>query len=124
MVNIKTRVEVITDLLSVKIVQDDKKEWMLQVLFNQGYLVPFSFDGDKFYVETVEKEALKKFREEKEAENKKLNRKKTEHEEAQDMAEMQLLPKEIEEIKVLYKKDPTSPTIDLSLYVKEIIEWL
>ena len=124
MVNIKTRVEVITDILSVKIVQDDQKEWMLQVLFNQWYLVPFKFDGEKFYVETVEKKALAEFKKKMEKETAKLNRPKTQTEEAQDVAEMQLLPKEVEEIKVIYRKDPTSPVVDMALYVKEIIEWL
>jgi hypothetical protein len=84
--------------------------------------VPFKFDGEKFYVETVEKKALAEFKKKMEKETAKLNRPKTQTEEAQDVAEMQLLPKEVEEIKVIYRKDPTSPVVDMALYVKEIIE--
>ncbi|MBO7528145.1 MAG: hypothetical protein J6T74_09710 [Clostridia bacterium] len=56
------RIEVITDILSVKIVDND--EGMTDVLFNQGYLVPFKFDATlkKFYVETVEKQALENYK--------------------------------------------------------------
>jgi RNA-splicing ligase RtcB len=91
------------------------------VLFNKGYLVPFKFDGKTFQVERVEPEALEKFRLKKEAEDKKLNRKKTDAENKQDMAEMDELPKIYEDIKVVYRKDPTSPIVDLVLYVNEII---
>jgi hypothetical protein len=91
------------------------------VLFNQGYLVPFKFDGQKFQVERVEPEALEKFRAKKEKEDMKLNRKKTDIENKQDIEQMNALPKIYEDIKVLYRKDPTSPIVDLALYVNEII---
>ena len=106
------RIEVITDILSVKIVDDN--EGMTDVLFNQGYLVPFKFDATlkKFYVETVEKQALEKFKKSKEG--KKTDDKK-------DLQELNNLPKELEEIKVYYKKDPRSRTIDLADYVLDLI---
>ena len=84
-------------------------------------LVPFLFDGSKFFVETYNKEALKKFTEKKEKEVAKLNRKPTEQEEAQWMKEMQDLPKEKEEIKVIYQKDPTTEPTDLALYINTLI---
>lgn len=106
------RIEVITDILSVKIVDND--DGMTDVLFNQGYLVPFKFDATlkKFYVETVEKNALENFKKSKEG--KKTNDKK-------DLQELNNLPKELEEIKVYYKKDPKSRTIDLADYVLDLI---
>lgn len=116
----KKLIEVITDVLTVKI-SESKDEWIYDVLFNQWYLVPFKFDGKKFMVERVEPTALEKFRVKKEAEEKKLNRKKTEAENKQDMDEMNELPKVMEDIKVLYRKDPTSPIVDLVLYVNEIL---
>lgn len=72
-------------------------------------------------VERVEPKALEKFKKKIEAEEKKLNRKKTEAENKQDMEEMNKLPKVMEDIKVVYRKDPTSPIVDLVLYVNEII---
>jgi len=53
---------------------------------------------------------------------KKLNREKTKDEELQEIKELNDLPKELEEIKVLYRKDPTTEVIDLSLYLKEILQ--
>lgn len=107
------RIEVITDILSVKIVDSDVKG-MVDVLFNQGYLVPFKFDVKlkKFYVETVEKAALENFKKSKEG--KKTNEKK-------DIEELNKLPKNLEELKVYYKKDPRSRTIDLADYVLDLI---
>ena len=116
----KKLIEVITDVLTVKISESEDK-WVYDVLFNQGYLVPFKFDGIKFQVERVEPEALEKFRLKKEAEEKKLNRKKTPVEDKQDMDELNELPKTYEDIKVLYRKDPTSPIVDLIWYVNEIL---
>lgn len=116
----KKLIEVITDVVTVKI-SESKEEWIYDVFFNQGYLVPFKFDGKTFQVERVEPEALEKFRLKKEAEEKKLNRKKTPEEDKQDIDEMRELPKIYEDIKVLYRKDPTSPIVDLVLYVNEII---
>lgn len=72
-------------------------------------------------VERVVPEALEKFMAKKELEEKKLNRKKTEAENKQDMDEMNELPKQLEDIKVVYRKDPTSPIVDLVLYVNEIL---
>ena len=112
------RIEVIPDIIGCKIVSEE--EWYT-VHFNQWYLVPFKFDGEKFFVETYNKEALKEFTERKEKEVAKLNRRQTEQEEAQRLKEMQDLPREKEETRVVYKKDPTEPTIDLALYVKELI---
>ena len=114
-------IEVITDVLTVKI-SESKEDGIYDVLFNQGYLVPFKFDGKKFMVERVEPTALEEFRLKKEAEEKKLNRKKTPTEEKQDLDEMNELPKIMEDIKVVYRKDPTSPIVDLVLYVKEILD--
>jgi hypothetical protein len=37
------------------------------------------------------------------------------------MEEMDALPRQIEEIKVVYRKDPTTPVVDLVLYVNEIL---
>ncbi len=116
----KKLIEVITNILTVKI-SESKEEWIYDVLFNQGYLVPFRFNGKTFQVERVEPEALEKFRLKKEAEEKKLNRKKTDAEIKQDMDEMNELPKIYEDIKVVYRKDPTSPIVDLVSYVNEII---
>lgn len=118
----KKLIEVITDVVTVKI-SESEEEWIYDVLFNQGYgyLVPFKFDGKTFQVERIEPEALEKFRLKKEAEEKKLNRKKTPVEDKQDMDEMKELPKIYEDIKVVYRKDPTSPIVDLVLYVNEII---
>lgn len=109
------RIEVITDILSVKIVNSDT-EGMLDVLFNQGYLVPFKFDTKlwKFYVETVQKDALEEFKKNKEG-------KKTDDKE--DLEELKNLPKELEEIKVFYKKDPMSWTIDLKDYVLDLLQY-
>lgn len=112
------RIEVIPDIIGCKIVSEEDG---YTVHFNQWYLVPFKFDGEKFFVETYEKKALKAFTEKKEKEVSKLNIAPTQTEEAQRLKEMQDLPKEKEEIKVVYKKDPTEPTIDLALYVKELI---
>ena len=114
-------IEVITDVLTVKI-SESKEVGIYDVLFNQGYLVPFKFDGKKFMVERVEPTALEEFRLKKEAEEKKLNRKKTPAEEKQDLDEMNELPKVMEDIKVVYRKDPTSPIVDLVLYVNEILD--
>jgi hypothetical protein len=114
-------IEVITDVLTVKI-SESKEAGIYDVLFNQGYLVPFRFDGKKFMVERVEPTALEEFRKKKEEEEKKLNRKKTPTEEKQDMDEMNELPKIYEDIKVVYRKDPTSPIVDLVLYVNEILD--
>ena len=114
-------IEVITDVLTVKI-SESKEDGIYDVLFNQGYLVPFKFNGKKFMVERVEPTALEEFRLKKEAEEKKLNRKKTPTEEKQDLDEMNELPKIMEDIKVVYRKDPTSPIVDLVLYVKEILD--
>lgn len=113
-------IEVITDVLTVKISESKEAGWY-DVLFNQGYLVPFKFDGTKFMVERVEPTALEEFRLKKEEEESKLNRKKTDAENKQDMDEMNELPKVMEDIKVLYRKDPTSPIVDLVLYVNEIL---
>ena len=62
-------------MLNCKI-SETKEDGIYDVLFNQGYLVPFKFDGKKFMVERVEKKALEEFRKKKEEEEKKLNRKK------------------------------------------------
>jgi len=107
------RIEVITDILSVKIVDND--DGMTDVLFNQGYLVPFKFDVTlkKFYVETVEKNALEKY--------KKGQDKKQVKDPKKELEEINNLPKELEEIKVYYKKDPKSRTIDLADYVLDLI---
>ena len=117
----KKLVEVITDILTVKI-SESKEKWIYDVLFNQGYLVPFKFDGKKFMVERVEPTALEEFRKKKEEEEKKLNRKKTEAENKQDIEEMNELPKYMEDIKVVYRKDPTTPVIDLVSYINEILD--
>jgi hypothetical protein len=114
-------IEVITDVLTVKI-SESKEAGIYDVLFNQQYLVPFKFDGKKFMVERVEPTALEEFLKNKEEEEKKLNRKKTPTEEKQDMDEMRELPKVYEDIKVVYRKDPTSPIVDLVLYVNEILD--
>lgn len=116
----KKLIEVITDVLTVKI-SESKEKWIYDVLFNQGYLVPFKFDWSKFMVERIEPKALEEFTKKKEEEEKKLNRKKTPTEDKQDMDEMNGLPKIMEDIKVVYRKDPTSPIVDLVLYVNEII---
>lgn len=114
-------IEVITDVLTVKI-SESKEEWVYDVLFNQGYLVPFKFYGTKFMVERVEPTALEAFILKKATEEGKLNRKKTPEEDKQDMEEMNELPKVMEDIRVLYRKDPTSPVVDLVLYVNEILD--
>lgn len=107
------RIEVITDILSVKIVDSD--DGMTDVLFNQGYLVPFKFDATlkKFYVATVEKQALENYKNWQKG--KKVGNPKKELEEINN------LPKELEEIKIYYKKDPRSRTIDLADYVLDLI---
>ena len=103
------RIEVITDILTVKIVDEGDN---YSVLFNQGYLVPFLFDGTNFFVETYEQEALKKFVEK----NGKVAKDDTEMIKAMDK-----LPKVKEEIKVVYQKDPTTEPISLALYVNKLI---
>jgi hypothetical protein len=73
-------------------------------------------------VERVEPTALEAFILKKATEEGKLNRKKTPEEDKQDMEEMNELPKVMEDIRVLYRKDPTSPVVDLVLYVNEILD--
>lgn len=120
---IKRRVEVLTHIESVKIV-NSKEEWMIDVQFNQWELVPFKFDGDMFRVSTANKKELEKFMAKKEKEHAKLNRELTQAEHDQEMKEFRELPTELDEIEVLYKKEPTAETINLALYVKELIKWL
>lgn len=120
---IKRRVEVLTHIESVKIV-NSKEEWMIDVQFNQGDLVVFKFDGELFRVSIANKKEYEKFVERKEKEHAKLNRPLTAEEHDQEMKEFRELPTELEEIEVLYKKEPTAETINLALYVKELIKWL
>jgi hypothetical protein len=58
----------------------------------------------------------------KEKEHAKLNRELTQAEHDQEMREFRELPTELDEIEVLYKKEPTAETINLALYVKELIK--
>ena len=110
------RIEVITDILSVKIV--DAEENVVDVLFNQGYLVPFKFNfvENQFYVETVNKEALEEYK------NKHEGKKAGDPQ--KELQEINNLPKELEPITVLYKKDPNSETIDLRGYVLELLQYI
>ncbi len=110
------RIEVITEIMSVKLVkaEDDK---YLDVLFNQWYLVPFKFDWKSFYQEVIEPIALKEWAEKKEK-NVKM---KTDIEKAKELQEMNDLPKILEEIKVIYRKSPYDQPIDLALYVNELL---
>lgn len=104
------RIEVITDILSVKIVEADEEN-VYDVLFNQGYLVPFKFNivENQFYVESVKKEALKEFKET--------------WDQKKDLEALKELPKELEPIMVLYKKDPSSEVVDLRGYVLELLQY-
>lgn len=105
------RIEVITDILSVKIVNSEE-EGVLDVLFNQGYLVPFKYNiaENQFYIDSVKKEALKDFKGT--GDNKK------------DLEAIKDLPTELEPITVLYKKDPDSETLDLRGYLLNILEYV
>lgn len=123
MTKISRRVELLTHIDSVKIT-NSKEEWMLDVQFNQGELVVFKFDGEKFRHFTPDKKALQKFMDKQEKEHAKLNRPLTAEENDQEMKEFRDLPTILEEIEVVYKKEPTSETINLVLYVKELIAWL
>ena len=123
MTKISRRVELLTHIDSVKIT-NSKEEWMLDVQFNQGELVVFKFDGEKVRHFTPDKKALEKFMAKKEKEHAKLNRQLTQAEHDQEMKEFRDLPTILEEIEVVYKKEPTSETINLVLYVKELIAWL
>ena len=120
---IKRRVEVLTHIESVKIV-NSKEEWLLDVQFNQGDLVVFKFDWEKFWVSTANKTELEKFIAKKEEEHAKLNRPLTAEESDQEMKEFRALPTELEEIEVLYRKEPTEELINLVLYTKQLIEWV
>lgn len=120
MEKINKRIEVLTDISSVKIV-DSEREWMVTIKVNDWGLVPFEFDGEKFYMEAVNKDLLKKFIKKMEDEEKKLNRAKTEEEKRQDMKELHWLEKELEEITILYRRDPESELINLALYINEIL---
>ena len=95
---------------------------MLDVQFNQGELVPFKFDGENFRVPTANKKELEKFIAKKEKEHAKLNRPQTQEEHDQEMKEFRELPTELEEIEVLYRKEPTEELINLVLYTKQLIE--
>ena len=118
------RIEVITDLVTVKII-DAKEKWMLDILFNHNIdwinLVRFKFDWSKFFVESPKQEALEKYLAKKQKEEEKLNRRKTEAEQMQDAREMRDLPTELEEIKVLYRKTPSDKIIDMVSYINELI---
>lgn len=105
------RVEVITDLLSCKIYKWDDQE-MYDVSFNQWLLVPFKFDWKKFYKESYKQEDLAKLAEKMEWKSK---------DDPSYLLEMKKLPIELEEIKVVYKKDPESMTIDLVEYVNWLL---
>lgn len=104
------RIEVITDILSVKIV-DAEEENVVDVLFNQGYLVPFKFNlaENQFYIDSVKKDALKDF--------------KWTGNQKKDLEKIKDLPTELEPITVLYKKDPRSRTIDLRGYILDILKY-
>lgn len=120
---IKRRVELLTHIDWVKIT--NSKDWlMLDVQFNQGELVPFKFDGENFRVPTANKTELEKFIAKKEKEHAKLNRPQTQEEHDQEMKEFRELPTELEEIEVLYRKEPTEELINLVLYTKQLIEWV
>lgn len=120
---IKRRVELLTHIDSVKIV-NSKEEWMLDVQFNQWELVVFKFDWELFRVQTADKKAYEQFAAKKEKEHAKLNRPLTQAENDQELKEFRELPTELEEIEVLYRKEPTSEVINMALYVKEITKWL
>lgn len=120
---IKRRVELLTHIDSVKIA-NSKEQGMIDVQFNQGELVPFKFDWVSFRVSTANKVELEKFIAKKEKEHAKLNRPQTQEEHDQEMKEFRELPTELEEIEVLYRKEPTEKIINLALYVKELIEWV
>ena len=120
---IKRRVELLTHIDSVKIT-NSKDEWMIDVQFNQWELVPFKFDGDNFRVPTANKAELEKFIAKKEKEHAKLNRPQTQAEHDQEMKEFRELPTELEQIEVLYRKEPTDDIINLVLYTKQLIEWV
>lgn len=112
------RVEVLTYINNCKVVD----EWIwYSVLFNQWELAPFMYRDGKFYFQQINKEALKEFAKKKEEEEKKLNRPKTEEEQRQDYKEMNELPKEEEELILVYQKDPVSEIIELSTYVDKLI---
>lgn len=85
---------------------------MYDVSFNQGYLVPFKFDGSKFYKESYKPEDLENLAKKMEGKQK---------DDPEYLVEMKKLPIVLDEIKVLYKKDPESKTIDLVEYVKEFL---
>jgi hypothetical protein len=95
---------------------------MLDVQFNQNELVPFKFDGENFRVPTANKKELENFIAKKEKEHAKLNRPQTQEEHDQEMKEFRELPTELEEIEVLYRKEPTEELINLVLYTKQLIE--
>lgn len=122
MEKLNKRIEIITDIASVKIV-DSKEDGMITIKINDWNLVPFQFDWEKFYMEATKRDELEKFISKIEKEEKKLNRDKTETERRQDMKELQELPTELQEITILYRKDPESKLINMVSYIKEIIEW-
>lgn len=122
MEKLNKRIEIITDIASVKIV-DSKEDGMVTIKINDWNLVPFQFDWEKFYMEATKRDELEKFISKIEKEEKKLNRDKTETERRQDMKELQSLPTELQEITILYRKDPESKLINMVSYIKEIIEW-
>lgn len=122
MEKLNKRIEIITDIASVKIV-DSKEDGMITIKINDWNLVPFQFDWEKFYMEATKRDELEKFISKIEKEEKKLNRDKTETERRQDMKELQSLPTELQEITILYRKDPESKLINMVSYIKEIIEW-
>lgn len=122
MEKLNKRIEIITDIASVKIV-DSKEDGMITIKINDWNLVPFQFDWEKFYMESTKRDELEKFISKIEKEEKKLNRDKTETERRQDMKELQELPTELQEITILYRKDPESKLINMVSYIKEIIEW-
>lgn len=105
------KIEVITDLLSCKIYKWDDQE-MYDVSFNQWYLTPFKFDWVNFWKESYKPEDLTELMESMEGKAK---------DDPEYISELKKLEVVLEKITVVYKEKPDTETVDLVLYVNELI---
>lgn len=117
-------IEVITDIVTVKIAESVEKGYY-DVRFNLWFewigIKQLKFDGKKFYTEEYDEEAKKAFMIKDKEEELKLNRPRTKAEEADRALEMMKMPIYLQELKVIYRKTPTEPIVDMVLYINELI---
>lgn len=88
------RTQVITKIETIEFVKDKKYEGMYEIQINLWELVPFKYDGENFYYETVSEGEKEKRLADKETKS-----------EQEMIAEFKDLPKILEPLKLYYMKD-------------------